>query len=378
MINRRDALKVGLKTASSLAIVSTTAYTSSTAAMSNSPVSPSDTIRTRLTRQYGLQHPVICAGMAFVCDTPALCIAVCKAGGVGSLSGSLLSPATLKSHIQEIKSATTAPFHINFLSPFIQPAQIQTCIEEKVPIISFHWGLPDSSVLSQVKNANIAIWAQVGTVSAAKEALEAEVDAIAVQGGEAGGHNYGGMPLLALFSAIKNVVPESMLLFAAGGISDGLTAAAALVAGADAVWIGTRLVATSEANAHDEYKKRLVSASGEDTILTSVFGPENPTFNPVRVIKNETVSQWHDRVGEIPKDRSSFAPIGTSLFGEKEIALKEFDSIVPVPETTGDFDKMPMLAGQGVGLVRTIPSVQTAMEDMMSAAAAAIIAMDAS
>ncbi|MFK8049275.1 MAG: NAD(P)H-dependent flavin oxidoreductase [Halioglobus sp.] len=378
MINRRDALKVGLKTASSLAIVSTTAYTSSTAAMSNSPVSPSDTIRTRLTRHYGLQHPVICAGMAFVCDTPALCIAVCKAGGIGSLSGSLLSPATLKSHIQEIKSATTAPFHINFLSPFIQPAQVQTCVEENVPIISFHWGLPDSSVLSQVKNANIAIWAQVGTVSAAKEALEAEVDAIVVQGGEAGGHNYGGMPLLALFSAIKSVVPESMLLFAAGGISDGLTAAAALVAGADGVWIGTRLVATREANAHDEYKKRLVRASGEDTILTSVFGPENPTFNPVRVIKNETVSQWHDRVDEIPKDRSAFAPIGTSLFGEQQIPLKEFDSIVPVPQTTGDFDKMPMLAGQGVGLVRTIPSVQTAMEDMMSAAAEAVMAMDAS
>lgn len=382
MKNRRDALRTGLGLVASFTVIPAIAESSTSKSNSQIGQAPSNssfkTIRTRFSKGFELKHPLICAGMSFVCDTPKLAIAVCQAGGIGCLAGSLLSPQTLRARIQEIKGATDTPFHVNFLAPFPHQEQIRICIEEQVPIISFHWGLPSAPIMSQLKTADISVWAQIGTVSAARKAHKAGVDAIIVQGAEAGGHNYGGMPLSALFPAVKEVLPEDMLVFAAGGISDGHTVAAALSAGADGVWIGTRLVATTEANAHKEYKKRLVKASGEDTILTSVFGPENPKFNPVRVIKNEIVSQWHDRTTEIPKDRSALPPIGSTIFAEREIDVREFDSFVPVPKTTGDFDKMPMLAGQGVGLVKSIVSTRTVIDQIMNDASVVIQAIDAS
>ena len=308
---------------------------------------------TEFNSAYNTKHPFICAGMAFVCDTPDLAIAVSEAGGVGCIAASLLSPQSLSNRIEQIQQATSNPFHVNFLTIFPYQEQLNVCIDRKVPIASFHWGTPPPGTIERLQAAGTKVWTSVGSVAAAKEARAAGVDAICVQGYEAGGHNYAGLPLQSLFTEVKNAVPDRPL-FAAGGISDGVTAAAAFAAGADAVWVGTRMVATNEANAHTEYKRRIVAASGEDTIITHVFGPEVPAFNPMRVIKNATVEVWQNRVNELPADRSTLPTIGRTLFAEQMKDVKPYDSFVVVPETSGDFEQMPMLAGQGSGLITSI------------------------
>jgi len=163
-------------------------------------------------------------------------------------------------------------------------------------------------------------------------------------------------------------VADSLVL-GAGGVADGRTAAAVLAAGADGVVLGTRLVASSESVANEEYKRRLIEADGEDTVITHVYGPEFPTFNPLRVLNNQTISSWENRIDAIPKDRSGLESIGRTRFAGKDVDVKPFDSIIPLKETTGDFDQMPMLAGQGVGLVTEVEPVQNILEKIMNEAA---------
>lgn len=313
-------------------------------------------IATNLTRRYGNKLPFVCAGMAFVCDTPDLCIATTKTGGIGALAGSLLSPDGLARAIDTIRAATSGPFHVNFLAIFPHDPHISVIIEKKVPIVSFHWGLPSPENLARLKAAGVSVWAQIGSAQAARDAVAAGCDAIVAQGNEAGGHNYGGLPLMALVPLVRDAVGQDVLVLAAGGIADGRGMAAALCLGADAVWVGTRMVATVESNAHPEFRARLVAASGENTVLTGVYGPEAPSFNPMRLLRNPTIDAWQGREAELPVDRSQMPTIGQTQFAGQMVPVRPFDAIVTVPETQGDFDQMPMLAGQGVGLITAVLS----------------------
>jgi NAD(P)H-dependent flavin oxidoreductase YrpB (nitropropane dioxygenase family) len=291
--------------------------------------------------------------MAFICDTPDLCIATTRAGAIGALAGSLLSPVGLASAIDAIRNATDGPFHVNLLAVFPHDPHVDVLVEKRVPIVSFHWGLPEAANMAKLKAAGIAVWAQVGSADAAKAAIAAGCDGIVAQGHEAGGHNYGGLPLMVLLPSIRDVIGDTLLL-AAGGIADGRGMAAALALGADAVWVGTRMVATTEANAHPEHHRRLIEANGESTILTGVYGPEAPGFNPMRLIRNATIDTWNDRLAELPAKRDHLDPIGRTRFAGQSVPVRPFDAIVSVPETTGDFDQMPILAGQGVGLIHSV------------------------
>jgi NAD(P)H-dependent flavin oxidoreductase YrpB (nitropropane dioxygenase family) len=212
----------------------------------------------------------------------------------------------------------------------------------------------------------------VGSVEAACRAVAGGVEAVVAQGSEAGGHNYGELPTFVQVPEIADAVSGEALVLAAGGVADGRQAAAALCLGADAVWVGTALVASPEANVHPEHRRRLVAASGRDSVLTSIFGPELPTFNPMRVLRNRVVDEYADRLDEVPTDRDGLEEIGRTLFLGEEIVTRRFHSFVPVPETTGDWEEMPWLAGQGVGLVRGVHPAGQIVEEMMNEAAAVL------
>jgi NAD(P)H-dependent flavin oxidoreductase YrpB (nitropropane dioxygenase family) len=224
-------------------------------------------IETRFTREYGVEHPIALAPMAFVGTTPSLAIAVCQAGGVGSLAAGPLSAEVVRGLIQAVRDATDRPLNVNFISILVNEAQIQACIDERVPIVSFHWGHPPQDFIVRLHDVGVKVWEQVGSVEAAKQAVEAGVDLIVAQGSEAGGHNYGRLPTFVLVPTIREALGSTLVL-AAGGIATGRQVAAALALGADGVWVGTRFVASEEAFAHAEYKQRLLVAEGTATRLT--------------------------------------------------------------------------------------------------------------
>jgi len=314
--------------------------------------------------------------MAFVGMTPELALAVCAAGGLGSIGVGLMPPPALKATIDAILADTSQPFNINFITSLSSISQIEVAANAGAPVASFHWGHPPRAWIDLLHSAGTRVWEQVGSPDAAKRAVDDGIDLVIAQGTEAGGHNLGTLPTFALLPLVVDAAAGALVL-GAGGIADGRGLAAALMLGADGAWIGTRFVATQESLAHEEYKARLVGAQAQDTVRTRVFGPDLPDFNPMRVVRNRVVSQWQDRVGEIPADTSGEAVIGHLSLPGMELDLRKFSSFVPVASTAGDFDEMPLLAGQGVGLIESIPTVAEAISQIVTDATKMVIGVSA-
>lgn len=326
---------------------------------------------TRLTREYGVQHPIALAGMAFVGATPDLAIAVCQAGGLGAVAVGSMPAGAVRALVQAIKTATVQPFHVNFITFMCQEEQIQVCIDEKVPVVSFHWGHPARSLIEQLHAAGVKVWEQVGSVEAAVGAVKDGIDLIIAQGSEAGGHNYGTLPIFVLVPAVVDAVAPTPVL-AAGGIATGRQLAAALTLGAQGAWVGTRLVASVEAFAHPHYKQRLLEADGTQTCLSSVYGPDMPDFNPMRVLDIGLAHEFKGREDHAPKELESQPIIGTMRLMDQEVPLHRFSSFVPTPTTDGDIEQLPFLAGQGVGLIREIRPVREILQTMVEEAVTAL------
>ena len=324
-------------------------------------------IQNRFTRRFHVKHPFTAAGMAFAGEKPDFTAAVSNAGGIGALGVGFTPAEDLRAHIQEIRRQTNAPFNVNFITCFENDSQIRVCAEERPPIVSFHWGHPSPEHMKLLLDAGISVWEQVGSVETARRALGNGVEIIIAQGQEAGGHNYGGLPTFVLVPTIVDAIAPAMVL-ASGGIADGRGVAAALALGADAVWVGTRLVASKEAWAHPEHKRRIVAGRGEDTRFSAIFGPEMPHFNPMRLLRNRVVDEWSDRLAEVPIERDELPEIGRTTFLKQDMIMRKYNVILPTPDTSGDWEEMPWLAGQGVGLVHDIRPAAEIVEDMMGSA----------
>ena len=108
-------------------------------------------------------------------------------------------------------------------------------------------------------------------------------------------------------------------------------------------------MATLEANAHEEYKRRIVAAGVADTVITTLFGPEWPN-QPVRALRNRVVSEWADHKREDLPAADSAQSIGRTWLGEQEYVMPKFSVMLPTPETSGDFEEMVLAPGESAGL----------------------------
>jgi len=109
---------------------------------------------------------------------------------------------------------------------------------------------------------------------------------------------------------------------------------------------------------------------GEQTVRSSIFGPEWPHFNPMRVLRNRVVDEWTDRLAEVPMVRDDFPVIGRTVFLGQGMEMRKFNVILPTDDTEGDWEEMPWLAGQGVGLIHDIRPAKEVVETMMADARA--------
>jgi len=331
-------------------------------------------IATRFTQRFGVRHPFACAGMAFAGLTPDLAIAVSKAGGIGAIGVGFTPPHVLREFIRAVKAATPSPFNVNCITRFDNDAQVKVCAEEGVPIVSWHWGHPSEENRRILREADVSCWEQVGSVDDATRAVDGGAEVVIAQGYEAGGHNYQGvagqpgLPTFVLLPTVVDAVGRQAMVLGSGGISDGRGVAAALALGADAVWVGTRMVATIEASVHDEHKRRIVSSKGEDTVFSSIFGPQWPHFNPMRLQRNRVVAEYSDRLAEVPMERGGFELVGKTVLYGQPMEMRKFDALLPTPQTEADWEEMPWLMGQGVGLVNDIRPAGEVVERMMSEA----------
>ena len=244
---------------------------------------------TSITRTFGLTTPIVNAGMAMIAR-PALAAAVCKAGALGTIGSDINPPDALRGLVRQTKTLTKRPFGVDLIGDFVTDEHVSVLIEEQVALAIFFWTLPTLEHVERLKQAGIKVWMQVGRVAEAKQAAALGADALIVQGAEAGGHNRAEASTMTLFPRIRRHF-RGLPLLAAGGIVDGTTMAAALVLGADAVWCGSRFLASQEAEAHDTYKERVLSADVGDTARSS---PSTALSGPVRPCapSSMTVHAW--------------------------------------------------------------------------------------
>ena len=330
-------------------------------------------LKTRLTAEYGVRYPFVSAGMGFVSYRP-LVTAVSNAGGIGVLGNAVEPPPSTQMLIRMIAEGTSGLFGVDLLhdatafGPATTDAHIDVCAAERVKLVVFHMNVPPRAWIDRLHAAGCRVWQQAASVEQALEAAGAGVDAVIAQGRQAGGHNKSVTPTTPLLRRVIRAVHPLMVL-ASGGIATGADVALALMNGAEGVWVGTRMVASVEAFAHPDYKRRLLRAHGQATAVTTAFGPEYPNV-PYRVLRTDLVRKVAGHEDEIPPPQPGDQPIGeTVLFPftlRVPYVMPPFSAVVPTPDTTGAMDLMGFPAGEeSVRKLKDIKPAAAIVEEMM-------------
>lgn len=241
--------------------------------------SDKQSFQNRITELFGIQYPIIQAGMIWASGW-RLASAVSNAGGLGIIGAGSMYPEVLKEHIQKCKKATDKPFAVNL--PLLYPdidKHIQTIIEEEVPIVFTSAGNPKTWT-PILKENGIKVVHVVSSAKFAKKSEDAGVDAVVAEGFEAGGHNgREETTTLCLIPAVRAAI--NIPLIAAGGIATGRAMFATMALGAEAVQVGSRFVCSDEASSHLNFKQAVVDAKEGDTMLSL------KRLTPVRLMKND-------------------------------------------------------------------------------------------
>ena len=310
----------------------------------------------------GIRYPILQAPIGGA-STARLAAAVSEAGGLGSVAGTWRQPQVLETLIKETRSLTGQPFAVNLVLEFDIAKQLEVCLSERVPIISFFWGEPDPFI-SLVHAAGGLVMHTVASASEAERAAHAGVDILVAQGWEAGGHIRGQVSTLALVPRVVDVA-QNLPVVAAGGISDGRGVAAALCLGAQGAMLGTRFLLSEESDAHDVYKQQIVRASETDTVyLNSLFDGGWPN-SPHRVLMNSTVAEWIKQGKPRSGQRASENTL-VATHDDGEI-VQCYSSDAPTRRiASGNPEAMALYAGQGVGLVNVLMPAATILENLVA------------
>src|SRR4249920_1178125 len=242
-------------------------------------------MKTRITELLGIEHPIFQAAMSWASSNSALIVAVSNAGGLGVLAGGPMRPQDFRRALREIKAGTNKPYGVNIpLNNPRAPELLQIALAEKIPVMVASQGGPREH-LARFRAVGTKWLHVVASVEHAKKAEAAGVDALVVDGAEAGGHPPPAQ--VGTIVLVRRVVKATKLpVVASGGVADGAGIAALLALGADAVQLGTRFIATPEASVHENYKRAVLAAEVQDTCLVG------PPSLPIRQIKNAFTSRF--------------------------------------------------------------------------------------
>ncbi|MBJ89491.1 MAG: nitronate monooxygenase [Woeseia sp.] len=291
-----------------------------------------------------LRIPVIGAPM-FIVSGPELVIAQCKAGIVGSFPALNARPQKnlnewivrikdeLGAYAEEHPDKPVAPYAVNqiaHMSNIRLRADMKTCVKHEVPIIITSLR-PPAEIVEAVHGYGGVVFHDIINMRHARKAMEQGVDGIITVCAGAGGHAGTTSP----FALVKEVREEfNGAIILSGSMSRGNDALAAQAMGADLAYIGTRFIATEEANAPDEYKQMIVDSTSADIVYSSLFTGVHGSYLRGSI---ENAGMDPDNLAEGKKSIMNFS--GTS---SKAKAWKDIWG-----------------AGQGVGSVADIPSVET-------------------
>ncbi|MBA0716924.1 hypothetical protein Golax_004776 [Gossypium laxum] len=297
---------------------------------------------------------------------PELVAAVANAGGLGLLRApDWESPDYVKELIRNTRKFTDKPFGVGVILAFPHKENVKAILEEKVAVLQLYWGECSKELVIEAHNAGVKVVPQVGSLEEAKKAINVGVDAIIVQGREAGGHVIGQEGLISLLPRVVDLVGDHGIpVIAAGGIVDARGYVAALALGAKGICMGTRFLATHESYAHPTYKRKLIEY--DKTEYTDVFGRARWPGAPHRVLQTPFFCDWKCLNAE--ENETNQPIIGRTIIHGVEREIRRFAGTVPNPTTTGDIESMVMYAGQSVGLIKEILPAGQVVKKLVEAA----------
>lgn len=252
-------------------------------------------MNTRITELLGIEYPILQGGMAWIAES-TLASAVSNAGGAGIIAGGSAPIDYLRGEIRKAKALTDKPFGVNIMlmSPNADDLA-QLVIDEDVPFVTTGAGNP-AKYMKAWKEAGIKVIPVVATVNLARRMERSGADAIIAEGTESGGH-IGENTTMCLLPQVVDAV--SVPVIGAGGIADGRGIAACCMLGAEGVQVGTRFLASEEAQINPVYKELVVKAGDTDSIVTGRF-----TGHPCRNVKTKFAKrlQTFERDGGTPEE----------------------------------------------------------------------------
>jgi nitronate monooxygenase len=314
-------------------------------------------VKTRLTEQFAIRHPIVCAPMGLVTGG-RLAAAVSSAGGLGIVGGGYAGILGGEPDLQqELAHVHGQTFGVGFITWALQraPHMLDLALGQSPLCVFLSFGDP-RPFAEPIRRANAKLICQVQCLQHVEQALEAGAAVIVAQGTEAGGHG----AKRATFPFVPEVADylarhaPTTLLRAAGGIADGRGLAAALMLGADGVVVGSRFWSSQEALTPAAATDRAAGATGDDTVRTTAIdalrGVPWPAEFSFRVVKNKLTDAWAHREIE------AAAAVGSLADAYAEARARQ------------DFDMVAIVAGEAVGLIGNRPSAASIVEAMASQA----------
>lgn len=296
----------------------------------------------KLCQLFGIELPIIQGGMVWVSGAK-LASAVSNQGALGLIGAGSMAPELLKEHILKAKNLTQKPFGVNIPLLYHQSEkQIQTALDLGVRIFFTSAGSP-KKYTPWLKKEGCLVFHVTSTPELALKCQDAGVDGVVAEGFEAGGHN--GRDEITTMVLIPQVVDTvDIPVIAAGGIADGRSIAAATCLGAWGVQIGSRFAATQESSAHPNFKKAIVEASFDSTMLVM------KKVVPVRLLKNNFFQEVSKREADGASREEIIQLLGK---GRAKKGMLE-----------GDLDAGELEIGQVSASIKNIPKVEELIQQM--------------
>lgn len=338
-------------------------------------------MKTALTTLLGCRYPVIQTAMGWVADAN-LVAATGNAGGFGFIAGAVMTPAEIEQQIVAVKTASDAPFGVNF-HMFVPDAEaiVELCIKYQVAAVSYSRS-PVPALVGRLKAANIVCMPTIGAAKHAAKAVAMGADALVVQGGEGGGHTGGVASTVLLPEVVRSVdVPVA----AAGGFKDGDGLVAALAFGASGIAMGTRFLLSQESPVPLATKQCYLNATPEQMVVRTVLDgiPQRMLYNRylrslessssagmlLRAVKNGLAFSRMTESSLLAMLKSAWqmSRSGDVTFAQTLMAANA-PMMIQQAIVAGQPDRGVLPGGQIAGTIDDLPAVAELIEQIMSQA----------
>ena len=314
----------------------------------------------------GTRHAIMGGAMSWVSER-SLVSAISNAGGFGVIACGSMGPGALAAEITATQALTRAPFGVNLIT--LHPeldALIDTCVAAGVGHIVLAGGVPKGAAVRRAKDGGARLIAFAPALPIARRMVRAGVDALVIEGSEAGGH-IGPVSLNVLAQEILPHVTE-VPVFVAGGIGRGEAIAAFLRMGAAGAQLGTRFAAAAESIAHPRFKEAFVHARARDAVPSVQLDPAFPVI-PVRALANAATERFTSHQAELVR-RVAEGSIGREA---AQLAIEHFwAGALRRAVIEGDVETGSVMAGQSVGMVTAEQPIADIIHEIVDQARAAL------